>query len=500
MNKVFLTKIVRFFIIITVFFIIYLYLIPALKFSSAWGESMYFPYISQTSGVNYNPFWQMFLASDHGWFLYSFVMVFTNRYMPLILNMHHQDYMSQYNIWIILTCYMFFLLSVQFHFEKYFKNKLLSIFAVFFILPVLLIFQAIPYGMWWFAHDCWFYAYILLTVFPVILYTKFEKQFVLNQTLNKRDYFIYFILILLTGVGHEFFKAVVLFSFPIFFFLNNIFLKNKIEFTKFLKIYITTIILNSLVFLTTIPVSWFLEKKRTFIQCINIFVPYMKEYFHTVIMNNIYLLIIITVLSVVGHFITKKSESFKKLNVISYSVLISVLLFNIVIILGKEQYEFSFIHPGVIFLTKLTFLLIILSLSGYIISVTKPKNRIIFILLLASVSAVFSYKKRKYFDITPITNFHKEHKIKLYLTEKMFYLYGKEHKTLYLFDNDMFPQFIIYEYLYKYDDIKNTDNYDVILIENDIKKFRNFITENTGITITNEELENLKFSDITELK
>lgn len=121
MNKVFLTKIVRFFIIITVFFIIYLYLIPALKFSSAWGESMYFPYISQTSGVNYNPFWQMFLASDHGWFLYSFVMVFTNRYMPLILNMHHQDYMSQYNIWIILTCYMFFLLSVQFHFEKYFS-------------------------------------------------------------------------------------------------------------------------------------------------------------------------------------------------------------------------------------------------------------------------------------------------------------------------------------------------------------------------------------------
>lgn len=119
---------------------------------------------------------------------------------------------------------------------------------------------------------------------------------------------------------------------------------------------------------------------------------------------------------------------------------------------------------------------------------------------MASVSAVFSYKKRKYFDITQITNFHKEHKIKLYLTEKMFYLYGKEHKTLYLFDNDMFPQFIIYEYLYKYDDIKNTDNYDVILIENDIKKFRNFITENTGITITNAELENLKFSDITELK
>ena len=495
-----LTTAFRFLVIIILFLILYIMLIPLLKYSTAWAEALMFPYFSPIRGISSDSFLQIFLANDHSWILHSVIVVITNKYMPLLLHMHHQDYMAQYNIWVILICYLFFLLSVQFHFEKYFKNKLLSIFSVFLIFPILLIFQSVSNGaakLWWFNQDCWFYAAILLPIFPIMLYTKLEKDFVLNQNLSGKDYIKSFILMFFTAFGHEFFRAVVLFSFPLIFIFNNIFLKKKIGCKSFLKSYISVIFINALIFLNPVTLGWFANKKRTLQQCIEIFVPYMKEYFQVVIMNNIYLFVAIFVLSVTGFFISAKTEQFKKLLVVSYSVLLSVLMFNIAIIFGKENFEFSFNHYTVLFFTKTTLFCIVLSLSGYIISLFKNiYGKIIFLVSLLFLSTCYILSNIDCFDTREEEKMEKLARQKRYLMEKMFYLYGKENKKIYVF-NDPINYFFKYEFLYQYDNLKNIPKFKLVKIEDDIEVFKSLIKEKTGVTVTEEELEETKFSNIS---
>ena len=80
----------------------------------------------------------------------------------------------------------------------------------------------------------------------------------------------------------------------------------------------------------------------------------------------------------------------------------------------------------------------------------------------------------------------------------MFYLYGTKNKVFYIFDNgNMFP-FIIHEYTYKYDNLQNINQYKIIPVEDDIEKFKTLISEKTGVTVTDEELDNLKFANITK--
>ena len=83
--------------------------------------------------------------------------------------------------------------------------------------------------------------------------------------------------------------------------------------------------------------------------------------------------------------------------------------------------------------------------------------------------------------------------------EKMFYLYGKENKKIYIF-NEPLNRLYRFEFMYRYDNLKNVTQYKIIKIEDDIEVYKNLMREKTGITPSSEELEELKFSNITSGK
>ena len=147
------------YIIITFFIFLFIYKINV-NFTEV-GEPLFDIYRSYDSHIGKNSIFQVFTASQHSWFIYSFFLVFTNRYMPLILNMHHQDYMGFCNFIVLAIVYLSFLLAVQYNFEKYIKNKNISILLIFILFPMLIYFQDISGGIWWFGADDWFYAYFL---------------------------------------------------------------------------------------------------------------------------------------------------------------------------------------------------------------------------------------------------------------------------------------------------------------------------------------------------
>ena len=493
MNKT-VSLFLRYFLIAAFIILMFIFLYPCLKYSTAWGEALFHPYYK----LFYN---------DHGWFFCGFITTVTNKYLPEILKMHHQDYMSKYNIYFILGIYITFILSLLGNFEKYFNKKTYSAIAIFLIGAVAIILQYCSNGdakLWWFNHDIWFYGYIFNSLFPIFLFSRMEKYYVTEQTsFSKYEIISFIIFVIITAFGHEYYRVLVITTIPLVFIFNNLLCKNKIEFEKFFLFYISLVIVNSLLLFNNFFQMWIVDRARTLNECIKIFIPYIKDYCHTVILNNIFLFMMIIILSVVSILLTKNSEKCKKILIFSYSVIFSILFFNLIIIFGTEQYEFSFNHPGVIFITKIMLFWIILSLLGYLLSENqKVGYKSVIVLFMAILGIAYCYQYKYCFNTQAQTSYEKTFRQKIYLFEKMFVAYGKDHKTAYIFDDvdNRFVPIMLYEFLYKYDSIDKINDYKYIEVEDDINKYLELYKEKTGLTISPEELEECKFSNINKIK
>ncbi len=479
----------RIFLIVIFMLLMFIFLFPLLKYSTAWSESMYQPY------------YQNLFYNDHGWYVMGFIANFTNRYMPEFLKMHHQDYMSNYNIYLIFGIYITFILSLLGNFEKYFNKKTFSAIAIFFIGAIAIILQYSSNGegkLWWFNHDIWFYGYIFNSVFPLFLFSRMEKYYVTEQTsFSKYQIISFIIFVIVTAVGHEYYRVLVVATIPLVFFFNNLLCKNKIKFKNFSIFFISLLIVNSLLLINNFFQIWIVDRARTLNECIEIFIPYIKDYYQTVITDNIVLYVMIIILSLILFISLKNSEQCKKILIFSYSIIISILFFNLIIIFGKENYEFSFNHPGVIFITRLMLFWIILSLSGYLLSkIQNIKYKIAFVSFLVILSISYCYYYKYCFNTETQSSYENNFRKQLYLVEKMFVVYGKDHKVAYVFDDDRFVKIMMYELLYKYDNIDKLNEYKFIKLENNINKYLEFYKEKTGSSISQEELEECKFSNI----
>ena len=490
--------IIRFAVIFALTVLLFIYLYPFLKYSVAWGESLYSPYISNEPLINPNSLLQLFTANDHSWFFYSFIFAFTNRYMPVILNMHHQDYMNQFNIYLMLAVYILFIMVIQFNFEKNFRDKTIPIFAIFIITPILLIIQSVVGGTWWFNHDCWYWAYIGLPIIPIYFYAITEKMYVNNEfPPDKKRTFLLFFLIFLIGVGHDFYRIVLLTALPILVILNNIFAKRKYSIRNFILIYAYVLITNLFLYITAAFHEWYDMRYRTTEQCINIVVPFLKGYFQTVVVDNAVFYMLFVILSVIMFITQKRSEESKKLFIFLVSVLAGVLFFNLIIILGHETNQFEYNHQGVKFLTKTMLLCINLSVLGFLLNrIQSYKQKLVIIFSLLILIVPFIYKNRHNIETYEMGDYEKKFREKMYLMEKLFYCYGLNSKEIYLYDDASFPVITIYDFLYRYDSIDNIDDYKIIYVEDNTEKFKKLFKDKTGFDVSEKELSELKFSNI----
>ena len=99
-------------------------------------EALYTPYLSNWFIIPDNSIFQVFTSCDHFWFIHSIVFVLTNRYLPLILNIHPQECITIVAKVFIFPLFLLLLFSLTESFYKYFKKKYIYAAVLLFIFVI----------------------------------------------------------------------------------------------------------------------------------------------------------------------------------------------------------------------------------------------------------------------------------------------------------------------------------------------------------------------------
>lgn len=431
-----------------VILVIYAFMRPFYTCYTLYGDSLSWPWYTE------NGFWLPFLQNDHTWFVYSAFYCLCNRFLPLLLNLHPQMFYKYCYSFIMFGYYLCFFLAMRGNFTKYSKAKygVLWTLAIF---PIAM--QALTYSgfLWAPKNDTFTLPYVFLTTFFILLANMFEKIYVkdLFAQTSKREWITLLVLFAIVSISHEFPKFIICMGGIIGFFLHYFFVNKNFNKKRFWAIYGLILASNLVLFLTPNFQLWFTERDNHLsIASFIADLPHMASaYFQTVIIENWLYLAVLAVLLVFFKFTVKNLTEKRKLFVWTMSILVSIFAFSLVIVIGSENYEYSFMHPGIRFLSKIFMLNLIFSLTGYLLSYDcgfKKKATALAICFLPLLCSIQRYT----LDCSFFEEEIYQARYRAYLLERFFLVHEKPAKVYYkIQDKIFFEKNSLRYYLFLYD-------------------------------------------------
>ena len=474
-------------------------------------ESLFMPFLSCSHSIPSDSILQIFTSNDHFYVILSVLHVFTQRYLPELLKIHPVECYEKYTVWLLfISVYFLLIVFVKNLFKYISNNKFVDIFAPF--LSVLFIFVILKFThrigfTWVLQHDCWTYAYILLPAIAFILFYEFEKYYVLEKSLNKRQIFVFCSLLIINAFSNEYFRFIICCGLFLGFILHLLILKTNISKNKFLLTWIGISILNCLVFFTSNFQDWFAERNNhyTLSDLINIFPNFISTYFNKVIMENKWFFIFIALfLIAVGLFVKNKDRN-KRIFIYTISVIISALLFQILIIVGLEEgynIQYSFQHQGIKMLTKMILFSLNLSLLGYLFAYCKNIAITIGLTVISLLPFYYGYDPEIYnfkYNKEEVLNYKRE----LYILDRCFISISKKTDIFYTYQKSwvVCPDFSFSYFSNLYGNEQGNEYRQKVYVCNDNdntevceNKMKDFIKQKTGYVFSEEELKKLDFS------
>ncbi len=446
---------------------------------------------------------EFFLKSDHA--LYTFSMFWTTfaRYIPELLKIHPQTWFSTVNFYVLFAVMCFLQISFLCNFIKYFKNKSLSAFWIFFIFFIFAGLMHKSDTLWLLADDCWSFAYLFSPIFSLVLLMEFEKIYVKDEysKISTAHKCVLLLLIICLGGTFECSRFVICSSILITYLLHLFFVNGKINHKKYWLFYCFTVFFSLLPFFSP-RFQWWLDSRILSINDLIDFIPsYLSSYFSNVFVSNFPIIALIFLLILVAVLFTPKNEERKKIIIFSVSVVISIFLFSLLIIVGQEFTEYSFEHPGVKLMTKIYLFNVILSLVGWLITKLKINSIEVYTVAISFV-ILYLYVKPINFTDEFMINLNKEIQKRIYILERVFDLYGKENKVyLNCLDIDsVVPTYSLMYFIFLYDRGGDFEKYEQINFcdaneSHDVcnQKLIDFLKDKTGYVLTKEEIEKLDF-------
>lgn len=442
------SKILNIIFYLLVILVIYAVMRPFYTDFTLYGDSMSWPWYTEIG------FWLPFLRNDHTWFIYSAFYTICNRFLPLLLNIHPQMFYKYGYCWLMLGYYVFFFFSMRENFTKYFKPKygVLWTLAIF---PIAL--QALSYSgfLWVPKNDTFTLPYVFLATFFILFANMFEKIYVKNLFAEtpKREWITLLVLFIIISISHEFPKFIICLSGIIGFILHYFFVSKNIDKKRYWAIYGLILISNLILLFTPNFQLWFGERDNhlTIGSFFADFPHMISAYFQSVIVENWLYLAVLAVILVFFKFTVKNLAEKRRLFVWTMSILASVFAFSLVIVVGSENYEYSFMHPGIRFLSKIFILNLIFSLTGYLLSYDcsiKKKAAALAICFLPLLGTVQRYT----LDCSYFGEEIYQARYRAYLLERFFFVHEKPAKVYYkIQDKIFFEKNSLNYYLFFYD-------------------------------------------------
>lgn len=499
-------------------FACYKVLLPILENIVPRNETLFMPYISLSKSIPSWSIWQIFTSNDHFYVLLSFLHVITQRYLPELLKIHPVECYSKYTVWLLFISVYVLLLVLAKNFFKYLSkcsennekntpppHKILPQIVSILLLFLVLFFLYECRLTWILQHDCWMYAYILLPAIALILLCKFEKYYVLEEKLSKKQIILFCLLLFINAFSNEFFRFIICGGLFIGFLFHILLVKTEINKFKFFGIYFGIAILNCLTFFTSNFQNWFSERDNhyTMTDIINIFPDFVSSYFDAVFVENRWLFFFIALfLTVIFMFVQDRNKN-KRVLIYTISVILSALFFQILLIVGCENsynITYSFQHFGIEFIFNIILFCLNISLLGYIFSYCKPVAVKIILLIVSLLPIYFCYNKDilnfKYYEETSV-NLRRA----LYILDRIYITISDKESIFYMYKKNSIISHPSMLYFYKnlYNGTEKdlqigficNDDDDYETCENIMK---DFVKQKTGYEFTKEELEKTDFS------
>ena len=532
-NKFFLRKYFKYFFYFATGLIVFLFFNYCSQTICLHSESLTMPFDKDTVffGNNFpvpfvantlNQIFNSFLKSDHSWYIFSFVYIFIERFVPFALKMHPQNAIKISSVFVLFPIFFIFLYNLSNCFVKYFSKKnfvLRSLMLLFALCSSIVVMDNIWFG-WVFYHDCWFLAYIFLPIFGIALYNLLEL-FYIEQKNIKIFTASFIILFLCVAVGHEYYKFLFAVAFPIICFLHICVFKNKINKNIFFKYFFGFLFLLSIFLLNNVSTvyfeNWFDSHIRTsfdFYTFSTHLKGFLKSYFYYFFVKKyLYYFLILLISFLIIKFVPNK-EKMKRFLIFSFSMFITTVLFSLCLIFATPGYDGWFLflteHEGIRWLFDLTMLMIILSSVGFLFkncvrSVRKKLRRILFYFCLIFI--VLFFCKFIGSERYPFTFCYRKN---LYILEKFYILNRKinDDFIFYHYHTSLVPEdaYIYLDYTYKLNpdnkeyELQNVceakDSFATVCRRNLIKK----MYEKTHYKMNEEELMFLDFESLYKLR
>ena len=504
--------------IFLVTFIVYKTLLPCGKVCTFYGDDLISPFY--TFGVSLplsNPF-SAFLTNSHTSWVFSLFHVLTVRILPITFGIHPQIFAQ--TVFFPFACFIFtiYLYSVANNFNKYSKTKHLTFILVLILFPLTISILRKCDFFWIFTQCCWFYAYVFMLLFGIVAFCELQAIYVNKEHFSKKRLITLLVLIFLLGGCYEFYKFIICSTVVLGLCFDKIFTKDSICNKKSIAFLIYTLFCNTFLFL--IPFSIIHNnsyvKLFSFNEFINFIPSYFQEYLHYVICDNaIFYVLIVGLLLLINAFGEDKLKN-KRFFIYTFSTLLSVFLYNFVIIIGSNISYYSSVlaHSGVRFCNSTVLLCLFLSCLSYFISNTECKKPVLIGLIIASIlygtyvnKETFKYEEY----IIPYGNIRQCH----YVLEKFFVINSLNKPVFYNYygAKSLFNNYIISYYTYIYQTSLPFSAYKPICITDDkysqpnknhYEAIRDLMIQKckevTGYQITKEEYEKMDFQSLYKFR
>lgn len=488
-------------------------------------ETTFMPYMSMLpleEGTDY--FWRIFLSSDHSWFFVSFLMHLFSRILPVYLDIHPQSFYLEYGWYAFFLMFYCFCFVLATNFAKYLKIKF-HYFLLFFLVILFCVAFCLRSSQFMFVlyNDSWHLCYILNPIFALLLFQNLEKIYVTgkqffisdnskqddtdsqkenNGTVSRLQKGLLFVLLIFMGMNHELLRFVLLGGLFFSYILHKIFIKTKFNEKSFILYYLLTFCVCCFSFCLPTFANWYNASCPT--KDLTMFLDAICAFIDVVLVPDFPWIISFIVLSIATFFLAGRSLQVKKLLITQFSAVISLLIFNYLIIWASDCRLDICQHNGILFLTKIMFLYSLLSVLGFVFEHCYPKLKK---LLYVSFAIFFCYFVLCFAgDYSMDTNYALTtadfNKKSMFVMEKFYSLYGKEHNLIYAFYPDNITnEHVIYYLGYWYGKNKKPYNLRFLCKWNEdkgscMKKVQDEIYKKTNYVFSKGELLDTNFDYI----
>lgn len=494
-------------------FVLYKVLLPFGQVCTFYTEDILSPYWPEINLSLSNPFSAFFTSAHNSWIM-SMFHVLTARLLPMATGIHPQIFVQE--VYFPFACFLLtlFLYCVSNNFTKYLKIRHLTFVFALALFPLIIAILRNVDLLWFFTQCCWFYAYVFMQLFGIVTFNEIQSFYIQKEKFSKRRMIVFCILVFLMLNTFEFYKFVFCSTLIIGFLLNKFFTKDRLLNKKTACFLICSLIIFAIT--TFIPClgivydnSYF--EAFTFQSFLNFFPGYLSHYWHYVIFNNLDLILLTSVLLVLIKIFGEDKLKNKRLFIYVFSVFVSILLFNFVIIWGSNINYYNCIldHSGIRFCNTTMFLCLFLSCLSYFIANTEFKKPVLVGLILTAILYSINVKKNN-FDFADDVNPYKTIRQCHYILDKFFVLHSLKTPVFYnYYTGNLYQNHSLKYFIYFYKSPFKSSQYKIINITDvsytEPNKYHHLAIrdlmikkckEVTGYQITEDELEKMDFQSL----